>query len=132
MENERHRLVVILAGYSREMMEFLAANSGLESRIPYRIEFPDYNGRELFEIFIGMCRRDQRICPSNVANRLREIFNKMYAHRSFNFGNGRDVRNFYEKMVRQQKSRIVYDNLKEKKAMITFALSDIPSLSKRK
>jgi SpoVK/Ycf46/Vps4 family AAA+-type ATPase len=127
MENERHRLVVILAGYSREMMEFLAANSGLESRIPYRIEFPDYNGTELFEILMGICRRDKRICPDNVANRLREIFNKMYANRGFNFGNGRDVRNFYEKMVRQQKSRIVSDNLTGE-AMIIFALSDIPSL----
>lgn len=129
MENERHRLVVILAGYSQEMMEFLAANSGLESRIPYRIEFPDYNGTELFEIFRGMCRRDGCICPDNVANRLREIFNKMYANRGFNFGNGRDVRNFYEKMVRQQKTRIMRDNLEEKEAMITFALSDIPRLT---
>jgi SpoVK/Ycf46/Vps4 family AAA+-type ATPase len=129
MENERHRLVVILAGYSREMMEFLAANSGLESRIPYRIEFPDYDGTELFEIFMGMCRQYKRICPDNVENRLREVFNKMYSNRGLNFGNGRDVRTFYEAMVNRQKERIYRDNVKEYEAMITFTLSDIPSFS---
>lgn len=126
MENERHRLVVILAGYSREMAEFVNANSGIVSRIGDTIEFPDYNGTELFEIFMGLCRRDRRICPNNVTNRLKEIFNKMYANRSRNFGNGRDVRNFYEKMLRQQNSRIVRFTLTGE-AMNTFSLSDIPS-----
>ena len=129
MENERHRLVVILAGYSREMGIFINANSGIDSRIAYKIEFPDYNGMELFEIFIGMCRRSNYICPDKVKDRLREIFNKMYADRGHNFGNGRDVRNFYEKMLKRQKSRLVRDKLFAGEAMVTFAVSDVPRLS---
>ena len=127
MENERHRLVVILAGYSREMAEFINANSGIESRIADKIEFPDYNGMELFEIFIGMCQESKYICTDKVKDRLREIFHKMYANCGRNFGNGRDVRNFYEKMVKQQRSRMVRDNLTGE-AMVTFSVSDIPRL----
>lgn len=127
MENERHRLVVILAGYTREMNEFINTNPGIKSRIARSIEFPDYNGAELFEIFMGMAQREQLICPDNVARRLREVFNKMYASRDRNFGNGRDVRNFYERMVEQQKNRIVRENLLEGDEMIKFAVSDIPT-----
>lgn len=125
MENNRDRLVVILAGYSREMKVFLEANSGIASRISYTINFPDYNGQQLSEIFQRMCQQDKRICPQNVGEKLQAIFHQMYENRDVNFGNGREVRNFYEKMVKQQKSRIVRDNLSGK-AMITFILEDIP------
>jgi SpoVK/Ycf46/Vps4 family AAA+-type ATPase len=128
MENERHRLVVILAGYSLEMENFLNANSGIASRINDRIEFPDYSGTELFGIFMGLCTQNKINCPDNVANKLRETFNRMYATRHRNFGNGREVRNFYEKMVRQWKNRISREQL-PREAMLTFAISDIPSLN---
>ncbi|HBE17584.1 MAG TPA: AAA family ATPase, partial [Cyanobacteria bacterium UBA11367] len=111
MENERDRLVVILAGYSREMEQFMDTNSGLASRIAYKIEFPDYNGEELHQIFLSMCQPRGWICPTNVSARLQEIFIAAYQNRGRNFGNGRDVRNFYEKMVNRLKSRIVRDNL---------------------
>lgn len=126
MENQRHRLVVIFAGYSLEMEEFIDANSGIASRIGDRIEFPDYNSTELFRIFMGLCAQNQINCPEKVANKLREIFNRMFATRHRNFGNGREVRIFYEKMLRQLDKRIVRENL-SKEAMFTFAISDIPS-----
>jgi SpoVK/Ycf46/Vps4 family AAA+-type ATPase len=125
MENMRHCLVVILAGYSREMVQFMDANSGIASRIAYKIEFPDYTGEELHTIFLWMYQRDRRICPPQVSQRLLEIFISAYQNRGRNFGNGRDVRNFYEKMVKRQKSRLIRDNLTGE-AMITFALEDIP------
>ncbi len=50
MEDNRENLVLILAGYTIEMEEFLTANSGLKSRFPNIIEFPDYTGKELLEI----------------------------------------------------------------------------------
>ncbi|MBW4571213.1 MAG: AAA family ATPase [Tolypothrix carrinoi HA7290-LM1] len=128
MENQRHRLVVILAGYSLEMEEFLNANSGIVSRIGDRIEFPDYNRTELFEIFMGLCKQNQIKCPENVVKKLREVFHRMYNYRHRNFGNGRDVRKFYEKMLRQLKNRISRENLTGE-AMLTFAISDIPSLN---
>ncbi len=125
MENERSRLVVIFAGYSQEMTQFLRLNPGLSSRIAYHINFPDYNGEELYEIFQGMCHQGQRICPPLVGDRLREKFKLLYETRRPNFGNGRDIRNFYEKMVKRQKSRMLRDNLTGE-AMITFAIADIP------
>ncbi|MBR8837644.1 MAG: AAA family ATPase [Stigonema ocellatum SAG 48.90 = DSM 106950] len=124
MENQRDRLVVILAGYSREMAEFMDANSGITSRITYTINFPDYTGEEMHEIFLKMCQKDNRRCPNNVSQRVLEIFQQAYAQRGTNFGNGRDVRNFYEKMVKRQKSRIVRDNLSGV-AMVTFVMADI-------
>lgn len=126
MENQRDRLVVILAGYSREMAQFMDANSGIASRIAYKIHFPDYTGEEMHSIFQGFCQRDRRICPPDVSARLRQVFIAAYENRGRNFGNGRDVRNFYEKMVKRQKSRMLRDNLTGE-AMITFALEDIPA-----
>ncbi len=125
MEDDRDRLVVILAGYSREMAQFLQANSGLASRLAYQIKFPDYNSEELHEIFLGFCQNAQRICPPEVSQALQKIFIEMYQNRGHNFGNGRDLRNFYEKMVKRQKSRMLREHLTGE-AMMTFALEDIP------
>lgn len=125
MENQRDRLVVILAGYSREMSQFLQANSGLASRLAYHITFPDYNPEELQQIFLFLCQKAQRICPPEVSQALSQIFMEMYQNRGHNFGNGRDVRNFYEKMVKRQKSRMLREHLTGE-AMMTFALEDIP------
>lgn len=128
MENQRDRLVVILAGYSREMAQFIEANSGIASRVAYQIEFPDYTGEELHQIFLSMCQKANRICPAEVSEKLREIFLTAYERRGRNFGNGRYVRNFYEKMIKRQKSRLLRDNLSGK-AMMTFALEDIPTFN---
>jgi len=130
MENDRDRLVVILAGYSREMEIFLDANSGIASRIAYTIEFPDYNATELHQIFRTMCQKDHRICPESVDRSLRETFRQMEFNKDRRFGNGRTVRNFYEKMVKRQKSRIIRDNLIGAE-MMTFVDGDVPGLLSR-
>ncbi|MFB2973247.1 AAA family ATPase [Aerosakkonema sp. BLCC-F183] len=126
MENERDRLVVILAGYSREMEQFMNANSGIASRIAYKIEFPDYNDEQLDEMFLSMCQQAGWIVTPEVSASLQVFFRKMYQNRGGNFGNGREVRNLYEVMVRRLKTRIVRDNLTED-TMRTFALEDIPT-----
>ncbi|GCE96312.1 putative ATPase [Arthrospira platensis NIES-46] len=126
MENYRDRLVVILAGYSREMAEFIDSNSGLQSRLSKTIDFPDYNGAEMHSIFLGMCRESRRICPDDVSARVRSIMDFAYQNRGRNFGNGRDVRNFYERMVNNLKNRLVRDDLNGED-MITFTCEDIPS-----
>ncbi len=127
MENYRDRLIVIFAGYTREMQEFLNANSGIQSRIGHTINFPDYNGAEMLEIFDYFCNtnKPKRICPSDVQQSLQAHFEQMYRDRSSNFGNGRDVRNLYEEMVRRLNNRILRDNLRGE-SMITFAIADIP------
>ncbi len=126
MENYRDRLVVILAGYSHEMAQFIDANSGIASRVAYKIEFPDYNCEELYLIFVSMCQGDGRNFPLEVSASLRKVFIAMYQNRGYNFGNGREVRNLYEQMVKRLKSRILRNNLSGE-AMRTFALEDIPT-----
>ena len=126
LENYRDRLVVILAGYSREMAHFMQANSGIASRVAYQIEFPDYTGEQMYQIFLSMCRKANRTCPEEVLTRLQDIFAEAYQKRGRNFGNGRYVRNYYEKMLKRQKSRIIRDNLVGE-AMMNFALEDVPN-----
>jgi len=130
MENYRDRLVVIFAGYTREMQDFLAMNPGIESRIAKTIEFPDYTGQEMLSIFLYYCRTNKPayICPPDVQKAVGDRLNYMYETRSHNFGNARDVRNLFEAMVRLQQVRLVRDNL-EGEAMITFDVSDISPIN---
>ena len=74
----------------------------------------------------SFCRKARRICPDDFKERLQQVFNTAYQKRDRNFGNGRDVRNFYEKIIDRQKSCMLRDNL-HGEAMVTFALENIPS-----
>ena len=99
MENHRDDLVVIFAGYTREMQEFLDVNPGLRSRIPYHIQFPNYSREELFEIFKRMVGSrfayDPALLPK-VENYIKALPDEVLEERTF--GNGRFVRNLYEKL----------------------------------
>jgi SpoVK/Ycf46/Vps4 family AAA+-type ATPase len=125
MENYRDRLIVIFAGYSREMQEFINANSGIESRIGYEITFPDYQPSQLHAIFLYLCQQYGRICPESVSQEVATRLQTMYEQRSRTFGNGREVRKFYEHMVQRQKNRLVRYNLTGED-MLTFSCEDIP------
>lgn len=75
---------------------------------------------------MSLCQKAKRICPNDVEESLQQVFNTAYQNRDRNFGNGRDVRNFYEKMVKCQKSCMLRDSL-QGETMITFTLEDILS-----
>ena len=106
MEDNRDRLVVILAGYTTEMREFIFSNPGLQSRFNRYIEFPDYSADELYQIFdFNLNRYDYRL-TGNVDDRLREFFQQSVASRDRNFGNARFVRNFFEKTLERQANRL--------------------------
>ncbi|MBC6452204.1 MAG: AAA family ATPase [Hormoscilla sp. SP5CHS1] len=130
LENYRDRLVVIFAGYTRQMQDFMATNPGLQSRIPKTIEFPDYTEDEMLLIFLYFCRTNKPvyICPPDVERAVRDRLHRMYETRTGNFGNGRDVRNLFEAMVGLQQVRLVREYL-QGEAMVTFALSDLPSFN---
>jgi F-box protein 11 len=128
MENYRDRLIVVFAGYPNDMDIFLDSNPGLKSRIPFYIDFPDYTGDEMCSIFLSLCVKTKPgwVCTDSVSERLKGIFANMYEQRGRNFANGRDVRNLFEEMVRQIKTRIIAENLSGD-SMRTFTLRDIPS-----
>ena len=108
MENYRDKLVVIFAGYTKEMQDFLNSNSGIVSRIGYTLEFDDYTTDELIEIFLGMMKKSGFEVEEAALDYLKEIINK-YRNMD-NFGNARFVRNIYEKTIVKHAS-----NTKDKK-----------------
>lgn len=109
MENNRERLVVIVAGYTKEMQDFFNINSGLASRINHHIEFPDYNPEQLVNIFKLHAINNGYSVDKKALDTLHERFLDDYANRSNDFGNGRLARNYFEKAKMKSANRTVKD-----------------------
>ena len=97
MEDYRDNLVVIFAGYTKEMQDFLDSNSGIVSRIGYTLEFDDYTNEELIEIFKGMVKKSGFSLDEDAIEVVNDLINKNRDTK--NFGNARFVRNMFEKTV---------------------------------
>ena len=106
MEDNRDRLVVILAGYSDEMKAFIDSNPGLQSRFNRYIHFPDYNEDEMFRIFCLRCEKSDYVITEDAKARLMDLLAQSVANKDKNFGNGRFVRNLFEKTVEHQANRL--------------------------
>ncbi|TDC87446.1 AAA family ATPase [Actinomadura sp. 7K507] len=104
MEEYRSDLVVIAAGYEREMEAFLSGNSGLESRFPKRLAFPDYSDDELVEIFTHLAAAEGLQLSEDVPARLRGLLRDV--PRGSSFGNGRLMRNLLDGAVATQAERL--------------------------
>lgn len=94
MENNRDRLCVICAGYTEDMNNFLDANSGLKSRFTEVIDFPDYTADEMVEILKSFARKF--ILEDDFIEKSKAVFEKMLLNKRKDFGNGRDVRKYFE------------------------------------
>ena len=120
MEDHREEICIILAGYTDEIKNLINLNPGFESRIPFTIDFPNYNSEELLKIFKGLCKKEKYKLSNNCEELLLEHFEK--ARKQENFGNGRYVRNFFEKIKFEQADRIVKA---KSKGINTITLNDI-------
>lgn len=107
MEDHRDELVVILAGYTREMETFLTANSGLASRFPNKIEFPDYTADELLDITNLLARGKGYRLAESCTEPLRGYYERRQAEDARTAGNGRLARNTLEKAIFHQSRRLV-------------------------
>ena len=107
MEDHRDELVVILAGYTKEMETFLTANSGLASRFPNRIEFPDYTADELLDITNVLARGKGYRLAESCTEPLRGYYERRQAEDARTAGNGRLARNTLEKAIFNQSRRLV-------------------------
>jgi SpoVK/Ycf46/Vps4 family AAA+-type ATPase len=105
-EDDRDRLVVIVAGYPEPMQRLLSSNPGLMSRFGTTIDFADYGPVELGEIFGVLCQRDEYELPPLTRARVLVGFAWHYHRRDANFGNGRLARNVFEKSIRALADRI--------------------------
>ena len=106
MEDDRNRLVVILAGYTNEIKEFIDSNPGLQSRFNRYIQFDDYSAEELTEIFKRNLRKSRYKIKRDAFEELQGVVAKAVASRDKNFGNARYVRNLFEKVVQNQANRL--------------------------
>ena len=106
MEDYRDRLVVIVAGYKGEMQRFIDSNPGLQSRFNRYIDFPDYTGGELSQIFKMYMKKNQYTLSADAEKYLKERFDYAVAHKDRNFGNARYARNVFEKSIQAQANRL--------------------------
>ena len=107
MEDDRSRLVVVLAGYSGPMEELLDMNPGLNSRFSRQLEFPDFEPEELGRIFERMCEQHHYVLPAETRLKLLVGFRYLANEAAEDFGNGRLARNVFETAVRRLANRIV-------------------------
>ena len=107
MEDHRDELVVILAGYTKEMETFLSANSGLASRFPNKIEFPDYTAEELLQITHVQAKNKGYRLAESCTQPLLDYYARWQAADARTAGNGRLARNTLEKAIFHQSRRLV-------------------------
>ncbi|MCD7754350.1 MAG: AAA family ATPase [Clostridiales bacterium] len=124
MEDHRKELVVIVAGYSNLMMKFIHSNPGLESRFNKYIYFDDYTGPELYEIFCSTCQKNGYQVEDALKERLPGFFQTLYDERDENFGNARDVRNLFEKLVSIQSDRVAQLEQPTREDLMTITCAD--------
>ena len=121
MENYRDKLVVIFAGYNKEMQAFLDSNSGITSRIGYTLQFEDYTTEELIKIFMGLATKAGFIVEDEAVKYLEQVIDEN--RNTENFGNARFVRNIYEKTIIKHASNV--KDKKQKKILKTITKEDI-------
>ena len=119
LENRRGEFVCIMAGYTKEMGEFVRTNPGIPSRCNVTIEFPDYNPQELEQLFRMFLKNNQRktvyTLDAEADEMLPKVCEKMYLKRTDTFGNARDVRNLFDAAVKNASKR------GEKNGVLTYA-----------
>ena len=125
MEDYRDRLVVIIAGYRDEMQRFIDSNPGLQSRFNRYIDFPDYTGMELADIFKMYMKKNQYTLAPGAEDYLKEQFEYAVAHKDRNFGNARYARNVFEKSIQQQANRLANESNLSKKQLTELTVDDL-------
>ncbi|HZK56929.1 MAG TPA: AAA family ATPase [Clostridia bacterium] len=127
MEDNRHRLVVILAGYINEMEGLLNMNPGLRDRVPYKIYFPDYSVDELVQIFRQTINL-KYIIDSETTEELYKLFELAKDNAGQNFGNGRFVRNVVDRVLMKQAHRLCSIDQVTQESLLTILPVDIKNL----
>lgn len=125
MEDYRDRLIVILAGYTDEMNDFIHSNPGLQSRFTRYIEFPDYTEDELHRILLSLVSRNDYQLTPEAEEKALGIIREAIAGKDRNFGNGRFVRNLFEQVVRNQADRLAAASDLNKDTLLQITEEDV-------
>ena len=125
MEDDRDKLVVIIAGYTNEMKRFIDSNPGLQSRFNRYINFPDYSAQELVKIFHMYMKKNQYTISDEADTLLKEKLDYAVEHKDRNFGNARYVRNVFEKAIQMQANRLEGKSNLSDRQLTEITASDI-------
>ncbi|MHB8637587.1 MAG: AAA family ATPase [Fimbriimonadaceae bacterium] len=125
MEDMRDDFVVIAAGYTSEMTDFLNANAGLRSRFAKTLVFEDFTPEELHEVFRSFCASAGLHLDNNADARAGTVIRGIYDKRSRHFGNARDIRKFFEGCVEAQADRLAGTDRPTKIDLGTLLAQDI-------
>ena len=126
MEDHRDQLVVIAAGYPDLMKTFISSNPGLESRFTRFIQFDDYHVSEMYRIYQLFCDQNEyRLAPQAMGN-LAILLNSAFEARDESFGNGRFVRNLYERTLGNHSDRLVGQDSVCREDLTTIQHVDLP------
>ena len=129
MEDQRHDLIVILAGYCLEMDAFMLSNPGLRSRFALQINFPDYESEELFNIALQMYNERDYELSSRCRWKLKCVLDDFVKNQHPHSGNARYVRNLVEKSIRQQALRLVDREYLSRKDLMIIEEIDLKQAS---
>jgi SpoVK/Ycf46/Vps4 family AAA+-type ATPase len=125
MEDNRDRLVVVLAGYPEPMEGLLDSNPGLASRFSRHFTFPDYSAPELGRIFQTLCAKNRYELPALTRIKLLLGFQHLLDHRDEKFGNGRLARNIFEQAIERLANRIMGQVPLTRELLVTLEPADI-------
>ena len=128
MEDHRDDFVVIVAGYASLMPRFIDSNPGLKSRFNKHLFFADYNGQQLYDIFLGRVKSNDYRLDDQAAQAIKEHLEELYEDRDQNFGNARDVRNLFERIVANQANRVAALSSPTDEDILTITTADLEGL----
>lgn len=126
MEDSRDRLIVIVAGYTKNMKDFIDSNPGLQSRFNRYIEFPDYSADELMQIFELQMHEYDFHFAEGTKEALQQHLNYVEENKGANFGNGRLVRNLFEKTIVRQSNRLAHEVNLTEEILTQITVEDLP------
>lgn len=125
MEDDRDKLIVVVAGYTNEMNHFLESNPGLKSRFNRYFYFNDYSPSELTEIFVNMCSSRHFTITAEISKMVHRYMEAACETKDKSFGNGRMVRNFFEKLVQIHSDRVSLIENPDDATLTSFNEEDI-------
>lgn len=128
MEDRRSDFIVIVAGYSDKMAEFLDSNPGLRSRFNKQIEFPDYSPEELLCIFEKMLVDSHLVATESAKIVVSKYFDQQYAERAKNFANGRLVRNLFDRIIASQAMRLAERDSVTAEELSEISIDDVAGI----
>jgi SpoVK/Ycf46/Vps4 family AAA+-type ATPase len=128
MEDNRDRLVVVVAGYTEPMKRFIESNPGLRSRFNKYIEFPDYGPDELMEIFEKLATQNHYTLTSEAKEQMRKTLHREHNESGGKSANARLVRNVFELAVQHQANRVSELNAPTKEDLQTMTVTDVAGI----